>query len=225
MAVVALVLIALLVVAEGTAGAAGAPAVSITPGATNGRFDDQDVVRVAVGPNATFTPNSRVVILECADPGGSVANLPTSLTTCDSNTIQPDTTVVHADGSFVEPSYTLYALPNSLLGEQANWQPVCNATHPCVLLVGEDQNDFAKGKAFSAAFAMAAAAGAVAPPAPSGSTTATSPSSPVSAAVSLSATQLAFTGASGWPEMLAGVGAALILLAWGLAALVRRSTR
>ena len=224
MVVLVLVVGALLFAADGTASAAGSASVSITPGPAKGAFTDQQNVRVSVGPNSVFTPNSRVVILECADPDGTVANLPTGFSSCDENTIQPDTTVVHADGSFVEPSYMLYALPSKVLGEQANWQPVCNPTHPCVLFVGEDQNDFSKAKTFSAAFTMS---GGTLSAAPTTATTApaTTASAPVSAAVSLSATQLAFTGTSGWLLALAAIGAALILLAWALTTLVRRSVR
>ena len=216
----------LLLIGEGTAAAASAPTVSITPAPSRGAFADQQTLRIAVGPNSLFAPNSRVVILECTDPGGSVANLPLSYSSCDGNTIQPDTTVVRADGSFVEASYTIYALPNALLGEQSNWQPVCNATHPCVLFIGADQNDFSKAKVFSAAFTVS---GGGVVPTSTGTTTTTVSAAPVqtspSAAVSLPATQLAFTGASPWLVLLAGIGAALALLAWILAVLVRRSTR
>jgi hypothetical protein len=222
--VLVLVVGALLFAADGSASAAGSASVSITPGPAKGAFTDQQNVRVSVGPNSVFTPNSRVVILECADPDGTVANLPTGFSSCDENTIEPDTTVVHADGSFVEPSYMLYVLPSKVLGEQANWQPVCNPTHPCVLFVGEDQNDFSKAKTFSAAFTMSGGTLSAAP-ATATTTPATTASAPVSAAVSLSVTQLAFTGTSGWLLALAAIGAALILLAWALTTLVRRSVR
>jgi hypothetical protein len=222
--VLVLVVGALLFAADGSASAAGSASVSITPGPAKGAFTDQQNVRVSVGPNSVFTPNSRVVILECADPDGTVANLPTGFNSCDENTIEPDTTVVHADGSFVEPSYMLYALPSKVLGEQANWQPVCNTTHPCVLFVGEDQNDFSKAKTFSAAFTMSGGTLSAAP-AIATTTPATTASAPVSAGVSLSATQLAFTGTSGWLLALGAIGATLILLAWALATLVRRSVR
>ena len=200
------------------AGAASVPSVSIRPAATGGKFTDQQVVEVSVGPNSTFVPHSRVVILECADPGGNAAHLPTSLTDCDENTIQPDTTVVQADGSFAEPKYALYALPNSLLGEQTNWQPVCNLANPCVLFVGENQNDFTQPKVFSSSFLMTPSSAA--PVAPASAPAATAPVSP---AVSLSASELAFTGLSQWLLVLAGAGLSLVLLATVAARRVRRS--
>ena len=197
--------------------ASGPPSVSIRPASTGGKFTDQQVVEVSVGPNSTFIPHSRVVILECADPGGTSAHLPTSLIDCDENTIQPDTTVVQADGSFVEPKYSLYALPNSLLGEQANWQPVCNLTNSCVLFVGEDQNDFTQPKVFSAPFLMTPSSTAPVP-----SVAAAAATDPVSPAVSLSASQLAFTGVSDWLLVLVGIGLSLVLLATAAARSVRR---
>lgn len=216
----ALGFIAVLVTAgSATAGAAsGPPSVTIRPAATGGKFIDQQVVEVSVGPNSTFVPHSRVVILECADPGGDSAHLPTSLINCDENTIQPDTTVVQADGSFVEAKYTLYALPNSLLGEQANWQPVCNLTNSCVLFVGENQNDFTEPKVFSTPFLMTPSSAA-----PLRSVPASAATDPVSPAVSLSASELAFTGLSQWLLVLAGIGLSLVLLATLAARRVRRS--
>jgi len=230
MVVLVLVVGALLFAADGTASAAGSASVSITPGPAKGAFTDQQNVRVSVGPNSVFTPNSRVVILECADPDGTVANLPTGFSSCDENTIQPDTTVVHADGSFVEPSYMLYALPSKVLGEQANWQPVCNPTHPCVLFVGEDQNDFTQPKIFSAPFVFTTSASAITV---GGATTvpttapkpATSTAPTVSSGVSLAPATLAFTGTSSASLWIAISG--LSLLAAGLAGrrILRRSGR
>ena len=229
--VVLVVLVTTGVLSEGgTAHAVGGPDVTVSPGPANGSYRDQQVVRVSVGANRTFTPNSRVVILECADPGGSVANLPTSFSACDENTIQPDTTVVHADGSFSETAYTIYALPNAQLGEQANWQPVCGANHPCVLFVGEDQNDFSQAKAFSAAFEVNGSAAAPTAPAsgPSGAAAApatASAAAPASAAVSLAPSQLAFTGLSDWAAGLVALGLLLVGLAVAAASLLRRSAR
>ena len=217
----------------GTAHAVSGPDVTVSPGPTNGSYRDQQVVRVSVGANRTFTPNSRVVILECADPGGSAANLPTSISACDENTIQPDTTVVHADGSFSETAYTIYALPNAQLGEQSNWQPVCGANHPCVLFVGEDQNDFSQAKSFSAPFEVTGGAAASSPAAsgPSGTaapapaTASAAAPAAASAAVSLAPSQLAFTGLSDWAAGLVALGLLLVGLAVAAASLLRRSSR
>lgn len=130
---------------------AATPVVVVTPG---GPLHNGQAINVSVGPNSLFTPHSRVNILECADPGGSVAKLPTDDSTCDGNTIQGDTILVGTDGSFSEAGYTVFQLPSAELGEQAEGQPVCNTTNPCVLYVGQDQNDFSAPKLFSAPFSV-----------------------------------------------------------------------
>jgi hypothetical protein len=216
----------------GVAAAAGI-AVTIAPSPSNGQYHDSQTVAVSVGPNSLFVPNTRVVILECADPGGSAANLPTSLTNCDENTIQGETVLVQGNGSISEKSYPLYALPSTTLGEQSNWQPVCNATQQCVLFVGEDQNDFTKPRVFSQPFSISG--GGAAPqgsspiaastPAAGGTTAAgtnsSHPSAGASAAVSLPAATLAFTGVAAWAPGLVALGLALV----GLGTLGRRTAR
>ncbi len=136
--------------------AASTPTLTVSPSTD---LHDGESVSVSIGPNSVFTPNSRVNILECADPGGSVANLPKSDSTCDGNTIQGNTMLVAANGSASDPAYTIYLLPSPALGEQSNNQPVCNQTNPCVLYVGQNQNDFTAPKVFSTAFSIAPAAG------------------------------------------------------------------
>jgi hypothetical protein len=208
----------------GTA-AAATPTVTITPGPSSGAFTNGQTVTVSVGPNSLFIPHSRVNLIECADPGGSEGNLPTSLTTCDANTVEADTVLVQPDGSFVEHGYTLYALPNEVLGEQSNWQPVCNPTNQCVLYVGEDQNDFTQPKTFSAPFAFTTAATAIVVGGTTTTTTtatSTTKSQPqVSSSVSLAPTTLAFTGASPAVLWLAISGVSLV----GAGLLARRILR
>jgi hypothetical protein len=136
---------------------ASTPTLTVSP-STN--LHDGESVSVSIGPNSVFTPSSRVNILECADPGGSVANLPKSDSTCDGNTIQGNTILVAANGSASDQNYTIYLLPSPDLGEQSNNQPVCNQTNPCVLYVGQNQNDFTAPKVFSTPFTIAPATGA-----------------------------------------------------------------
>ena len=216
------VLLVVLLVGGGwsVAAVASTPSVSIVPGPTGGKFANNQVVRASVGANSLFVPHSRVVIIECADPGGDAAHLPTSLATCDENTVQADTTVVQSDGSFVEPNYTLYSLPSAIFGENAKNEPVCSVSSECVLFVGEDQNDFTKPKVFSSPFLMVGGG-----PAPTATaTTATTMASPaVDPSVTLSASQLAFTGPSNWILPLAGIGVLLLLLSVTGVALAGRS--
>jgi hypothetical protein len=211
----------------GVAGAA-APVVVITPGATGGLYPSGQSVTVSVGPNSLFVPHTRVVILECADPGGSAANLPTSIATCDENTVVANSVLVQSNGSFSASSFTLYSLPNATLGEQANAQPVCDGTHKCVLFVGENQDDFSQPKIFSAAFAFtsapSASAGAAASTASTTTQSGSAPSAP-SAAVSVSSSALAFTGTPGGLEWLVASGGGLVVCGLIGRRLVRRRAR
>jgi hypothetical protein len=160
----------LLVLLSGSAPAgASTPTLTVSPSSD---LHDGESVSVSLGPNAVFTPSSRVNILECADPGGSAANLPKSDSTCDGNTIQGNTILVAANGSASDQNYTIYMLPSPELGEQSNNQPVCDQTNPCVLYVGQNQNDFTAPKVFSTPFTIAPALG--------GSTTTSAPTASAS---------------------------------------------
>lgn len=196
--------------------------LSIVPSPKGNTFSDNQTLRVSAGPNSRFVPYSRIVILECADPGGTTANLPQSLLQCDENTVQGDTTLVKADGSFSEPAYSIFALPSKILGEQSNSQPVCSATSMCVLFVGENQNDFTQAKVFSQPFFMSAPVAAstapvAAPTAPvPASTVQPSPTGSalnVSPKVTLAPATLAYTGTSFWLWGEIVLGAALLAAA------------
>jgi hypothetical protein len=119
-----------------TAGAATAPSLVVSPA---GPYRNGQTITVSVGPNRYFKPYVRIVILECALTKGQ---LPIDDSTCDGNTVQADSLIPTKNGSFSDRGYTLYRLPNETLGEPANAQPVCDQTHPCVLYVGQDQNNF-----------------------------------------------------------------------------------
>lgn len=193
------------------AAASSGPTVSVTPGAP---FHSGETVTVSVGPNGSYVPHSRVSILECADPGGTAANLPKDDSTCDGNTIQADTVFVADDGSLSAAGYSLYQLPSTTLGEQPNGQPVCNATEACVLFVGEDQNDFTQAHSFSAPFTIAPATGGNGAPsggspgaaATGGMTTTTTGSGATGA--------LAFTGGTTGLWWMGAVGGLLVALGW-----------
>jgi hypothetical protein len=132
----------------------GAPGLQISGTSQGWSFHDGQTITVAMGANKVFTPNVRLIILECADPGGTTANLPSKFAACDENTVQGDSVIVQGNGSFSETSYAVYRLPSTTLGEGKTWQPVCNQAHPCVLYIGENQNDFTKPKVFSHPFVV-----------------------------------------------------------------------
>jgi len=107
-------------------------------------FSSGQTIEVKIPTNSDLQPGARVNILECADAGGTVANLPSDISSCDGRTIQGDTVLVNSDGSIDYANYTVYALPDAVsLGESSTSTPVCNVSHECVLFIGEDQNNFA----------------------------------------------------------------------------------
>ncbi len=180
-------------------GASGAPPTLIV--SPHGNLKDGQTISVAVGPNGYFTPHAGVNILECADPGGSVANLPKDITACDGNTIQGSTILVANDGSFSESAYPAYALPSTALGEQSNYKPICNQTNACVLYVGQNQNDFTAPKVFSAPFLITPGSG-------SSSSTSTSTTAPATSSTGSSATT-STTAAPATSSATNGSGAAV----------------
>jgi hypothetical protein len=215
-------------------GAPSTPTLTITPSAGGHPYTSGQSIRISVGPNSRFTPNYRIEVLECAAPKGV---LPVDDTTCDGNSTQSGSVLVNADGSFEVPAYTLYQLPNAVLGEPANHLPVCDSTRECVLYIGQDQNDFNQPKVLSGTFTVGGssslasggtpspgpatvapgASGSTAPGTSSGSSSAAT--APQSAAVTLSPQTgsssqgggvLAYTGIAGIP-WLVGIGVWMIL--------------
>jgi MYXO-CTERM domain-containing protein len=121
-------------------------------------FSSGQMVNVVIPANSILTPNANAVILECADPGGTVANLPTDASACDGGTTNGPTETVNPDGSVnfqtdTGSLYQLLALPDlTTLGEQANHLPVCNTTNPCVLYIGQNITDFTAPHVFTQSF-------------------------------------------------------------------------
>ncbi|MGD0882136.1 MAG: hypothetical protein ABSB09_11270 [Acidimicrobiales bacterium] len=158
--VVVAVVVAVVLVAAGsssktssTVGADGRPIVIMSPNPGEGRYHNGQVITVSIGANKYFTRYLRVIVIECADPGGQVDALPVSDTACDGNSVQSGSLLVTKNGSF-SVRYPVYSLPNTLLGEAWDNEPVCNETHACVLYVGFDPNDFSQPKVFSAPFTI-----------------------------------------------------------------------
>jgi hypothetical protein len=86
-------------------------------------------------------------ILECSDPGGTTANLPSSNLFCDGSTINPSQINTDSHGSFIA-KYTVYTLNSTHTSNIS-----CDKTHFCVLWVGVDYNqNFFGPHAFSTPF-------------------------------------------------------------------------
>jgi hypothetical protein len=134
----------------------GKPEVVLSPAPTSSGYHNGQQVRLSVGPNKTFAPYARIVVLECADPNGQAANLPKSDMACDGNTVPGYSILVNKDGSFSTDHLQLFSLPNRTLGESSAQRPQCNQSHPCVLYVGQDQTNFTAPKVFSVPLTIAA---------------------------------------------------------------------
>jgi hypothetical protein len=133
--------------ADEPSGAQFTAAVPITPDPTSGQgvtpgtpFSSGQTISVQVPANTALNANAGVVIVECSAPGGVP---PTQTNACDTLTVQGDTIIPAADGSFTYNNYQLFALPDAIsLGENASHLPICDLTHECVLYIGNNFNDF-----------------------------------------------------------------------------------
>ena len=142
------------------AGATGPTSGSIVPGAaspvapyTAGTpFDSGQSINIVVPTNSTFNGSHAAInVVECAAPNGVI---PTNPIACDGNTIQGNSILPAADGSFTYPGYTVYALPDlPSLGEGPGG-PVCGSTSAteCILYIGNNQNDFTQPHLWSQPF-------------------------------------------------------------------------
>jgi hypothetical protein len=111
----------------------------------------QEAVEVKVPTNSVLQSGFRANILMCSDPDAQPKNLPISDSTCDGLTIQVGPTLnIGTGGTVDQKGYVIYKLPRKI--EPADSIPVCNATHACVLYVGQDQNDFQRPHVWSTAF-------------------------------------------------------------------------
>ncbi len=145
----------------GIANASG-PTPTLSPDPSTGYTDGQ-TINISVPANTYFTPGAGIAILECTDPGGTIANLPSDSSNCDGETQNADTLTVNSDGSFSD-TYSISALPNQF--ENPNQAIKCNATSPCVLYIGQNQGDFTQPKVFSAPFFVSSQVGASTPETP-----------------------------------------------------------
>jgi len=133
--------------ADQPSGAQFSAAVPISPDPSSGQtvtpgtpFSSGQTISVQVPANTALNASATVAVVECGAPGGVP---PTQPSACDTSTIQGDTIIPAADGSFTYDNYQLFALPDALsLGENATHTPVCDLTHECVLYIGNNFNDF-----------------------------------------------------------------------------------
>jgi LPXTG-motif cell wall-anchored protein len=113
---------------------AASPTVTIQGGLSGNPTDGQVIAVSGTGfPTPSQDPTG-LVILECSDPGGTTANLPTTADSCDGTTSSQNPINTTTSGTFTDVGgYTVAALSTSA-GSNIN----CDATDYCVLWVGVD---------------------------------------------------------------------------------------
>ncbi len=129
------------------------PQGSVTAGTP---FDSGQIITVNIPANSAFAGSFNAIkVVECSAPNGVV---PTNTTACDGNTIQGDTVLPAADGSFSYGNYTVYALPDAISLGEGSSGPKCGSTSAteCILYIGNDQNDFTKPHLWSQPFFVSA---------------------------------------------------------------------
>jgi hypothetical protein len=108
-------------------------AITIT-GTANSTLSNANLVANAVPGQATGNPTGAFYFEECADPGGTVANLPTTSSGCEAATVDFTSVQKDADGSFDNPSYTVYDLPDLATLGNATMVGTCDvAPNTCVI--------------------------------------------------------------------------------------------
>ena len=85
--------------------------IAIT-GAANSTLSNANLVANGVPGQTTGDPTGSFYFEECTDPGGLVANLPTTSSGCEAATDDFTSVQKSSDGSFDDPSYTVYDLPD-----------------------------------------------------------------------------------------------------------------
>jgi len=119
---------------------------------SSGPFASGQQVEVKLPPSsfASTEVGKHVNIEECAAPGGVP---PTDPAACDGLSIQGDTVLINSDGSVDYSNYNIYALPDADIGDTGT-TPKCDLSNPCVLYVGENQNDFTQPGFFTESFTV-----------------------------------------------------------------------
>jgi hypothetical protein len=137
LAVVGLNLAVVGLVATGKSYASGSTGTVTAPTAPAGPYADGQTITVSGTGFSTRASGNTMEIIECADPDGTVANLPQDNSSCDGTTQNSNTIVPATDGSFTD-QYPITELDTVVSGGGYESNINCNATNYCVLWIGED---------------------------------------------------------------------------------------
>src|ERR1700676_3534184 len=178
-------------------------AVPISPDPSSGQtvtagtpFSNGQTISIQVPANSALTPNAAVKIIECMDPGGLVANLPTSAGSCDTTTVSATSIIPKSDGSFTYNGYQVFSLPGPLFNPSP---ATCDLTHACVLWIGDNYNSLNVNQLWSQPFYITPNADSLGENPGDGSapSTATTPS-PTLSTVAASPSTAAANGTNSW---------------------------
>jgi hypothetical protein len=129
-------LVGLTVLAGGSTASATSPkaVVSLVTDGPVGPILSGQIIDVRVAPNTILKPDRTLSIEECAAPLGIRMPLRDQ---CDPRTRQTDHFHARRNGTASYAGYQVFALPNNFtLDESRRHRPICDLTHPCVLVVG-----------------------------------------------------------------------------------------
>ena len=131
--------------------------ITIT-GSANSTLSNANLVANSVPGQATGNPVGAFYFEECADPGGTAANLPTTSSGCEAATDDFTSVSKTEDGSFDNPSYTVYDLPDPGTLGNATMVGKCDvAPNTCVIGIfatNPNTTGFSYPHLFSAPFQM-----------------------------------------------------------------------
>ena len=103
-------------------------------GTANAVLDNANLVANSVPGQTTGNPTGSFYFEECTDPGGLAANLPTTSSGCEAATDDFTSVQKSSDGSFDDPSYIVYALPDPGTLGSATMVGTCDvAPNTCVI--------------------------------------------------------------------------------------------
>ena len=125
-------------------------------GTANSTLSNANLVANSVPEQATGNPVGAFYFEECTDPDGTAANLPTTSNGCEAATDDFTSVSKSLDGSFDDPSYIVYDLPDPATLGSPTMVGTCDvAPNTCVIGIfatNPNTNGFSYPHLFSAPF-------------------------------------------------------------------------
>jgi hypothetical protein len=129
----------------------------------NSTLSNANLVANSVPGQSTNNPTGNYYFEECTDPGGTVANDPSAPSNCEAATDDFSTVAKNDSGSFDNPTYPVYALPDSNFGSATMTGKCGVAPNYCVVGIfatNPNTTGFSYPHLFSAPFQIVVGDGA-----------------------------------------------------------------